>query len=335
MSATKTTNGTSQEAGSAPVTVRVGVSSCLMGQNVRVNGGHCRDRWLTGTLRFYIRFVPVCPEVEMGMPSPRPPMRLVTSEEGPRLVMSEGGEDRTDEMEDFTRARLEQLASDDLHGYILKKDSPTCGIFRVKLYGKGGVPSRDGTGVFARMLMERFPNLPVEEEGRLNDPILRENFILRAFTRARFRTFARTDGSPGGLVDFHARHKYLLMAHDQQTYRDMGRLVAKAGVDNPATVLAEYERLLMAALAKRASRGRHVNALMHLSGFVKKHIDADDKQELGRLIEEYRRGFVGLVVPLTLLRHLLRRHAPDSWATRQIYLEPYPGRLMLRNHTEG
>lgn len=316
-------------------TVRVGVSSCLMGQNVRVNGGHCRDRWLTDTLRRYVRFVPVCPEVEMGMPSPRPPMRLVRSEGAPRLVMTEGGEDRTDEMEAFARARLEKLAADDLHGYVLKKDSPTCGVFRVKVYDKNGSPSRDGQGVFARMLTERFPNLPVEEEGRLNDPVLRENFILRAFTRARFRTFARDDGSAGGLVDFHARHKYLLLAHDPERFRSMGRLVARAGSGNVWSVIVEYERMLMAALAKRATRGRHVNALMHLAGFVKDEIDAEDKAELSRLIEEYRGGFVGLVVPLTLLRHLLRRHAPDSWASRQIYLEPYPGRLMLRNHADG
>jgi uncharacterized protein YbgA (DUF1722 family)/uncharacterized protein YbbK (DUF523 family) len=310
---------------------RVGVSACLLGQAVRVNGGHCRDRWLTDVLGPHVDWVSVCPEVEMGMGSPRPPMRLVAGADAPRLVMTEGGEDRTAEMDAWSAGRLDALADDDLHGYVLKKGSPTCGVFRVRVYDRHGVPSRTGRGQFARRLAERFPSLPIEEEGRLNDAVLRENFVLRVFTYARWQHFLAADGTAAGLVGFHAAHKLLVLAHAPDLYPLLGRLVAGAGTGDRAALFGEYGRLLMEALARRATRGRHVNTMQHLIGFVKDDLDAEDKRELERVLAEYRKGLVALAVPLTLIRHLLRRHAPDSWAAGQVYLAPYPAELMLRN----
>lgn len=311
--------------------VRVGVSACLLGRNVRVNGGHCRDRWLTDVLAPHVTWVPVCPEVEVGMGTPRPPLRLVVGRDGHRLVISESGEDRTDQMEAWSAGRLDELAGQDLHGYVLKKDSPTCGLFRVKVYDRNDSPSRIGRGLFAGRLAQRLPLLPVEEEGRLNDPVLRENFVLRVFSYARWKQLLATDATPAGLVNFHAAHKLLVLAHAPDLYAEMGRLVARAGTTEREVLFPQYAEMLMRALGRNASRGRHVNTLQHLAGFVKDHLDAEDKRELDHLLGEYRAGYVALVVPLTLIRHLLRRHAPDSWATGQAYLAPYPAELMLRN----
>jgi uncharacterized protein YbgA (DUF1722 family) len=234
-------------------------------------------------------------------------------------------------MDAYATARIEALAHEGLHGYVLKKDSPSCGLFRVKVYDRNNSPSRTGRGVFAAHLAERFPLLPIEEEGRLNDPVLRENFVVRAFTLARWTRYRAHDASPAGLVRFHTIHKTLVLTHDPNAYGEMGRLVARAGDGDAGTLHDAYGALMMQALARHASRGRHVNALQHLSGFVKDDLGADEKRELGRLLAEYRGGFVPLVVPVTLVRHLIRRHAPGSWADQQIYLEPYAARLMLRN----
>ena len=267
-------------------TIRLGVSTCLMGENVRYDGGHKRDRYLINTLGQFVEWVPVCPEVEIGLSVPREAMRLVGDPEDPRLVTIKTGKDYTDRMQGWAVERLEQLAGARLHGFVFKSRSPSSGLFRVKVYSEQGMPSRLGTGIFAREVVRRFPLLPVEEEGRLHDLGLRENFIERVFAYARFTCLLQADATPGGMVAFHTAHKLTMMAHSPETYQEMGRLVARAG-DLAWPELAErYGGLLMEGLEVMATRGRHANVLQHLMGFLKTHITPSDKQDLLRLIED-------------------------------------------------
>lgn len=309
---------------------RVGVSTCLLGEAVRHDGGHKRDRFLTDVLSRHFEWVPVCPEVEVGMGTPRPALRLVRDGGTNRMVTIETGDDWTGRMQRWSRERLEQLAEVRLSGYILKKNSPSCGMERVKLYGSGSVPTREGVGLFARALMERFPHLPVEEEGRLNDGALRENFITRVYAYERWRDFRASSPGAGEVVEFHTRHKMLLLAHDPAVYQRMGRLVADAGVGKIGGLLDAYEALLMRGLRRPAPVGRHVNVMHHLCGFLKESLEADDKEELLGVIDDYRRGIVPLITPLTLLRHHLRR-VDHPWVGEQVYLQPYPRELGLRS----
>jgi uncharacterized protein YbgA (DUF1722 family)/uncharacterized protein YbbK (DUF523 family) len=309
----------------------VGVSVCLLGEEVRTNGGHCRSRFLTHELGRHVDWFTVCPEVEVGLGVPRPVLRLVGDEDDPRLVVTDTGEDLTARMRVHTQRRLGALDDLAVDGWVLKKDSPTCGVFRVKVYDEGGSPSRRSRGLFAGAVADRFPHLPLEEEGRLNDPPLRENFVLRVFARHRWRRYVELDGSVSGLMQFHAENKFLLLAHAPVAYRELGRLVAGAGRDAFPECLERYGSEFILSFARPASRARHVNVLQHLAGFLKGDLDAEDKLELGRLVASYRAGEVPLVVPLTLLRHLLRRHDASGWARAQTYLEPYPADLMLRN----
>ncbi|MDX1593566.1 MAG: DUF523 and DUF1722 domain-containing protein [Gammaproteobacteria bacterium] len=315
--------------GDAP-TIRVGISSCLLGREVRFDGGHKRDAYIVGTLGDWFEFVPVCPEYEAGLGLPRPPIRLVGEIDRPRVVgVREPGLDVTDALEAHAAERVGTL--DGLSGYILKKDSPSCGMERVKVYPEaGGAGVRKGVGVFARALMARWPLLPVEEEGRLGDPVLRENFIQRVFVLHRWQCLEAAGLTKAGLIDFHAAHKLVLMAHHQAEAKRLGRLVANLDGRRLRAQAAEYIAAVMAILARRASRARHVNVLQHLAGYLKRSIDAEDKAELGGVIAAYGRGEVPLVVPLTLLKHHFRRH-PDPYVARQHYLEPHPRELMLRN----
>ncbi|MGD2145492.1 MAG: DUF523 and DUF1722 domain-containing protein [Anaerolineae bacterium] len=313
-------------------TIRLGVSTCLMGENVRYDGGHKRDRYLINTLGQFVEWVPVCPEVEIGLPVPREAMRLVGDPEDPRLVTIKTGKDYTDRMQSWAVERLEELASTKLHGFVFKSRSPSSGLYRVKVYSEQGMPSRLGTGIFAHEVVRRFPLLPVEEEGRLHDLGLRENFIERVFAYARFTCLLKADPTPGGIVAFHTAHKLTMMAHSPETYQEMGRLVARAG-DLAWPELAErYGGLLMEGLEVMATPGKHTNVLQHLMGFLKRHITSSDKQELLRLIEDYRLALLPLIVPLTLLKHHLQRYPVADWVHQQVYLNPYPKELMLRNH---
>ncbi len=308
---------------------RVGVSTCLLGENVRHDGGHKRDRFLTEILGEYFQWVPVCPEVEIGLGTPREPIRLVRSEGGPRLVAPKSGRDLTETMKKYAEAKLGALEKMNLRGYILKSNSPSCGMERVRVYDGNGVPNRDGVGLFAASLMERFPNLPVEEEGRLQDARLRENFIGRVFTYDRWRSFIEQGPSPGGLVEFHARHKMLLLAHSPKALQSLGRLVSQSGSRPLGTLLESYESELMQALRAVAKPVWHVNVLQHLAGFLKHNLGPAEKAELHGVIEDYRQGWVPLVAPLTLLQHHLKRLG-HSWVDAQVYLEPYPRSLALR-----
>ena len=316
---------------SEPV-IRLGISTCLLGERVRYDGGHKLDRYLTGTLGQFFEWVPVCPEVEIGLPTPRESMRLVGDPESPRLIAPKSGADYTDRMKDWARGRLEELATMDLCGFVAKKDSPSSGLFRVKVYNEHGMAQRNGTGVFPRELMIRFPLLPLEEEGRLNDMPLRENFFERVFAYYRWTRMLDVEPTPGGLVKFHTAHKLTLMAHSPKHYSEMGRLVADAGKRDWDELTAEYGAMLMEGLSVMGTRGKHVNVLQHLMGFLKNHLSSEDKQELLGLIEDYRQGLLPLIVPLTLLKHHLNRHPVPGWVHQQVYLNPYPKELMLRNH---
>ena len=314
-----------------PRPIRIGISSCLLGEKVRFDKGHKRDAFIVETLGQYCHWIPVCPEMEIGLGTPRESLRLVGASEAPRLIASKSDRDHTETMHHFTTDRLAHLADIGLHGYILKKDSPSCGMMRVRVYGQGGTPQRTGQGLFARALMQRFPLLPVEEEGRLHDMPLRENFIERVFAYNRWCTFVASHPTPNDLVRFHTQFKMTLLAHSRPHYQVLGRLVAQAGSQPFAALLQEYGAGLMAGLKVKASTKKHANVLSHLQGYLKQHLDATDKAELVTCIDDYRQGLVPLVVPLTLLQHHFRRH-PHAWVAEQTYLQPYPAELMLRNH---
>ncbi len=314
---------------SAPILV--GISSCLLGQEVRWDGGHKHDRFLTGTFGRFVEWVPVCPEVEAGMSIPREPIRLAGDPEAPRLVGTKSGEDHTRAMERFSGPRTAALAKLDLCGYVLKKDSPSCGMARVRVYGKGGMAKRDGRGLFAAALMRRLPLLPVEEEGRLNDPPLRENFIERIFAYRRLRDLFAGRWTTGRLVAFHTAHKLQLMAHSPAAYRELGRIVAAAKTTPRAELRETYETTFMNALAKRATPGRNRNVLEHMLGYFRDGLDAPSREEIAGLIRDYHDGIIPLVVPVSLVGHYARKLGVEYLAG-QTYLEPHPKELMLRNH---
>lgn len=314
-------------------TPRIGISSCLLGEKVRFDGGHKRDRFLTDTFGPFVEWVPVCPELEVGMGIPRPSVRLVGAPDAPSMIQDKSGRDFTAEMRAYSKRRVRELAGLELSGYILKKDSPSCGMERVRVYPKtaGQAPSRQGRGLFAAVLLDELPLLPVEEEGRLCDSRLRENFIERVFAYRRWQDLQSTRKSVGALVAFHARHKFVLMAHSETHMRRLGKLVAAAKGRPLADVYAEYGQGFMEGLALHASVKKNVNVLQHLMGFFSERLDGDERQELAGLIRDYHRHLVPLIVPITLVRHYVRKY-DVAYAADQIYLEPHPKELMLRNH---
>jgi uncharacterized protein YbgA (DUF1722 family)/uncharacterized protein YbbK (DUF523 family) len=312
--------------------IRIGISSCLLGAEVRFDGGHKEDRFISRTLSAYFEYVPVCPELEVGMGVPREALRLVGDPAAPRLITVRTKIDHTQSMVKFAAARVRALAAEDLDGTIFKKDSPSCGLERVRVYGaESGMAVRRGIGLFARAFRERFPLVPVEEEGRLSDPLLRENFIERVFCHWRWRHLIAAGMSRGRLVAFHTAHKLLLLAHSPAHYAEMGRLVARAKALQPADLAARYGEFLAAGLAVKATSRKHTNVLHHIAGYFKKDLSADEKQELLGVIDDYRQGLVPLIVPLTLVKHYVRK-LDVSYLSDQVYLNPHPKELMLRNH---
>jgi len=308
---------------------RIGISACLLGDEVRFDGGHKRDPFLTKVLSPHVEWVRVCPEVEVGMGTPRETLRLVRAPDGRvRMLTTRTGVNHTEAMTAWARGRLRELAAEDLSGYVLKKSSPSCGMERVKVFRGSGAPERNGRGLFAEALIKHFPNLPVEEEGRLSDPRLRENFVERVFAYQRLRRFFVGRWTPGALAAFHTANKMSLLSHSPVSYAALGRLVTS---QTPRARLRDaYERGFMQALAVPATTRRHTSVLMHMAGHVKKLLDTDSTSELLSRIDEYRCGLVPLIVPLTLLRHYVRTHDVAALAG-QIYLEPHPRELMLRN----
>ena len=315
---------------SLPV-LRIGISSCLLGEEVRYDGQHKLNRFLRDTLGEYVEYVPVCPEVECGLPTPREAMRLVGDPASPRLVTIKTGRDLTDQMLQWASGRLEALEAENLSGFIFKSKSPSSGMERVKVYDKNSVPHKVGSGLFAAAFMRHFPTLPTEEDGRLNDPGLRENFIERIFVMGRWRELLAGRASLGELVEFHTRHKLLLLAHSTKHYREMGKLVAEGKGQDHAELLSRYQALLMEGLKLKATPAKNANVLQHLLGYFKKQLSADEKQELVELIERYRQGYIPLVVPVTLIAHFVRKYQ-QPYLMQQIYLNPHPLELQLRNH---
>ncbi len=310
--------------------ITIGVSSCLLGNEVRYDGGHKHDRYITETLGRYLSFVPVCPEVECGLPIPREAMRLVGEVDRPRLVTNKTGVDHTDRMLTWARKKVAELEKENLCGFIFKNRSPSSGMERVKVYDVNNVPRAVGVGIFARAFKDHFPLLPTEEEGRLHDPLLRENFIEQIFVYQRWREVADAP-TAAKLISFHTTHKLLLMAHSEKHTREMGRLMAQAGSLELDTFIERYQELLMAAMSLKPTTKKHVNVLQHMMGFFKKLISADEKQELLSVIEQFRNNIVPLIVPVTLINHYIRKYQ-EPYLMEQHYLNPHPLELKLRNH---
>ena len=310
--------------------IRIASSSCLLGQEVRYDGAHKLNGYMKRSLADYFEFVPYCPEVAIGLGIPRKPIRLVKGNGEVRVVGTENPDlDVTDQLAAYGEKVVPELKG--VSGYIFKKGSPSCGMERVKVYNDSGNPVDSASGKYAETIMRLLPQLPVEEEGRLMDPRLRENFVERVFIYHRWQKLVDKGLSAAGLVDFHTRHKFNVLAHDEPAYRELGRLVADAGKGDIEERIGPYITTLMAALKKIATPKMHANVLMHIMGFVKQHLESDDKQELIELIDSYRLEQVPLIVPITLIKHYLRKH-PDPYMDQQYYLNPHPKELMLRNH---
>jgi len=310
---------------------RIGVSRCLLGEEVRYDGGHKHNRFLTDVLGHYIEWVPICPEVEAGLGTPREPMRLVGNPQHPRLVTIKTGIDQTHALETITTNRIETLNKLDLSGYIFKKGSPSCGMERVRLYNERGIPSRKGVGLFARAFMNQFPLTPVEEEGRLCDPTLRENFIERVFCYRRWQDLINKGATKQSLIQFHTIHKYLLMAHHPQQYEVLARLIGQAHHYRSKELVHRYGELFMNTLAVKATVLKHVNVLQHMIGHFKDRLSVHEKSELLSVIGDFHRGLSPLIVPLTLIKHYVQIF-DVSYIRDQVYLNPHPKELMLCNH---
>jgi uncharacterized protein YbgA (DUF1722 family)/uncharacterized protein YbbK (DUF523 family) len=307
----------------------IGISSCLLGQKVRYDGTAKRNSWLVDRFGKHVDYRPICPEMAIGMPTPRPPIRLVGTPGQTRVLgVEDPTVDVTDKLEDFAFNTTAELR--DVSGYVFMSKSPSCGMERVKLYNDKGHAEKKGVGAYARAIMASLPNLPYEEEGRLNDPLLRENFVNRVYAYRRWQSLRAIGLAAKDLIDFHARHKYMVMIHSQAAYQRLGRLLSQLKGVDLERVADAYEAEFMTALKRRAGRKRHVNALQHIQGYLKTRIDGDDRRELAESIEAYRREEVPLVVPVKLLRHYFRRN-PDHYIDRQWYLDPYPESLGLRN----
>ncbi|MGJ6962474.1 YbgA family protein [Streptosporangium sp. G11] len=327
-SRTTGTNGTDRTDGQA-VRPRVAVSGCLMGEPVRFDGGHCRDRFLNGELDRHVEWVHICPEMEIGLGSPRETLRLERSPDGTRLVSRKSRVDLTDRMTALAGERGPALREVD--GYVFKSRSPSCGVHGIPVHEGGTTVDRKGRGVFAGAVLDTHPLLPVEDEGRLNDALLRESFVERIFARARLRALLESDWRPRDLVSFHARHKMQLLAHDPEASREAGRVVAGAGTRPRDELAADYARVFGTAFATKVSIGRHVNVLQHCMGMVGDALDPERRADLTEVIASYRAGQVALSVPATLIRHHARGLAGE-YVRHQTYFSPYPEDLRLRNH---
>jgi uncharacterized protein YbgA (DUF1722 family)/uncharacterized protein YbbK (DUF523 family) len=315
----------------ADPTPKIGVSACLLGHKVRYDGGDKRDFFLTDSLGRYVRWIPVCPELEVGMGVPREPVRLVGSVSNPLMIGEQSAKDWTRTVRRFTARKVRDLEALGISGYIFKSHSPSCGMERVPVYRSKAITPRQGRGLFAAGLMRKMTSLPVEEEGRLHDPQVRENFIERVFAYQRWQELARRHKSVGLLVDFHTRHKLLLLAHSEPHYRRMGRLVAAAKRLSINNAYDQYGQLFMAALAVHASVRKHCNVLEHMAGYFSQHLPPEEYRELNELIRDFRRRMIPLTVPLTAMRRYVKKYR-IPYLQDQIYLEPNPKELMLRHH---
>jgi uncharacterized protein YbgA (DUF1722 family)/uncharacterized protein YbbK (DUF523 family) len=311
--------------------IKIGISSCLLGNPVRYDGGHSHDRFLTQTLGLFTTYVPVCPEVECGMPIPREAVRLAGDPEAPRLVTQKTNVDKTRQMQDWSAARLKALEQENLCGFIFRSKSPSSGLYRIRVYGDDGKIRKTGRGIFARAFTDRFPRIPVEEAGRLCDPGLRENFIERIFALQRWRHLLDTHQTLGGLVQFHTHNKLLILAHNQEIYRQMGRLVADGKALPSDQLFDAYELLLLKVLGLKTTVKKNINVLLHIMGYFKRNLAGEEKQELLEIIDQYGAGYVPLIVPITLIKHYVMKY-DQPWLKTQTYLNPHPFELKLRNY---
>jgi uncharacterized protein YbgA (DUF1722 family)/uncharacterized protein YbbK (DUF523 family) len=311
--------------------IKLGISTCLLGENVRYNGGHKLDRFLTDTLGQYVEYVPVCPEVECGLPIPREAMHLEGNPDFPRLVTTHTKQDMTDRLVQWAWKRVKELEKEDLYGFIFKSNSPSSGMERVRVYNEKGMPIKKGVGVFARIYMDHFHLFPVEDEERLHDPKLRENFIEMIFILKRWREVSGRKENRGNLVSFHSRHKLLILSHSPKHYQAMEKLVAKAK-DLPLRELyQQYQTTLMEALKTKTTPKKNANVLMHMMSYFREELSSDEKKELLEVIENYRQEVIPLIVPITLINHYVRKYN-QPYLKEQIYLNPHPLELQLRNH---
>ncbi|PSJ46839.1 hypothetical protein C7I36_02735 [Zobellella taiwanensis] len=309
-----------------PQVIRVGISGCLMGQQVRFDGGHKRSDFCTEELARFVEFVPVCPEMAIGLGTPRPSIRLI-NREGELIAQTARGEDVTAALREYGRRMAEGFSG--LSGYVLCAKSPSCGMERVRVYhdsGKGN--AKEGTGLYAAELMRALPLLPVEEDGRLNDPVLRENFVTRLYALHDWQCLLHRGLTPSRLIAFHSRYKYLLMAHHRDSYQQLGQLLSDLSCEVERKADG-YIQGLMQALGRRAGRTGHTNVLQHLQGYFKRQLSSRQRQELARTIHQYREGILPLLAPITLLRHYLEEH-PNDYLRQQVYLNPHPEALRLR-----
>jgi uncharacterized protein YbgA (DUF1722 family)/uncharacterized protein YbbK (DUF523 family) len=311
--------------------IKLGISTCLLGENVRYDGGHKLHHYLTETLGTYVEWVPVCPEVEYGLPVPREAMRLMGKPDAPRIVTVHSRIDHTAGMKKWAKKKLKELEKHDLCGFVFKSKSPSSGYKGVKVYSSSGMPSQKGTGIFAGAFIKRFPLIPVEDEGRLHDSNLRENFIERIFVFRRWNEFLTEHADWGGLVSFHTDHKLLLMAHSQKHYSLLGKMVAGARKKEKKNFFHEYVTLFMEALKLQATTKKNTNVLMHIAGYFKKSLMSDEKAELLDVIKNYHKGLIPLMAPITLINHYVRKY-DEPYLKKQYYLNPHPAELMLRNH---
>ena len=309
---------------------KIAISACLLGAEVRFNGGHKESRLCSQTLNQHFEFVPLCPEVAIGLGIPRQPVRLVGNPAQPQAVGT------VDSTLNVTRPLHDYgvemaAAHTDICGYIFMQKSPSCGLERVKVYQDGGRPAElSGRGIYAQAFCDAHPDLPVEEDGRLNDPVLRENFMTRVYAYSAWQALLEQGITRRSLTEFHACDKYQLMAHHPVQYKILGNLLGSLGKQDPRDIAPQYFSELMKALKKCATRRTHTNVLQHISGYLKQSISPEDKQEVQQLIGQYLHGIVPLVVPLTLLKHHFRLH-PNPYISRQVYLQPHPEDLSLRN----
>ena len=311
--------------------IRLGISACLLGEKVRYDGGHKLDWYLTDTLGRYIEYVPVCPEAEAGFGIPREAMHLEGDPKCPRLVTRQTKRDLTEPMLEWAKKRVLKLEAQDLCGFIFKSRSPSSGMERIPVYNEKGMPVKKGVGLFARIFMDHFPLLPVEDEGRLHDPKLRENFIECVFVFKRWRECLSRGKSRRGLIDFDTKHKLLILSHSPKHYQMMGRLVAQAKAFAWDELYQTYQRLLLEALRLKTTIKKNANVLQHMMGYFKKELSSDEKQELLEIIGLYREANVPLIVPITLMNHYIRKY-DQPYLKEQYYLQPHPIELQLRNH---
>ncbi len=311
--------------------IKLGISSCLLGEKVRYDGGHKLDHFLKDTLGKYVNWVKVCPEVEMGLPVPREAMRLVDDPDNPKLMTIKTKIDYTENMLSWAKKRLTELENESLCGFVFKSRSPSSGMKGVKVYLSSGIPVNKGVGIFAKSFIRKFPFIPVEDDGRLHDPILRENFIERIFVYKRWQNLVKNDASTEGLVTFHTDHKFLILSHSHKHYTQLGKLIANAGNIDRIEIQKQYFTTLMESLQLIATVKKNTNVLQRIYGYLKKYLTTDERQELNEIISNYHKQLFPLIVPITMINHYVKKH-DEPYLKRQVYLNPHPLELMLRNH---